>query len=199
MTVKEQEHIFKDWLGQYKGLFFKIVRAYAVTSMDMDDLFQEVVLQVWKSVPAFKGASSVSTWVYRIAINTAINWTRSQRRHQRTVGFEEAGDGRGQWERQRGEVPGDGEMGAIGQGVETGRILVAQQGMQEDPRLIWLYEQIHQMDGIDRSITLLLLEGFSYKEMAVIIGISETNVGVKINRIKKKLIARSEKQDRYGT
>lgn len=163
MTANEQEEIFKDWLGQYKGLLFKVVRAYADTPMDMDDLFQEVALQVWKSIPSFKGASAASTWIYRIAINTAINWMRRERRHRGTVGLEEM------------------------------------QGMTEDPRLTWLYEQIHQMDGIDRSITLLLLEGYSYKEMAAIMGISETNIGVKILRIKKKLIARSEKQNHYGT
>lgn len=173
MTAKEQEDIFKGWLEQYKGLFFKIVRAYAVTPMDMDDLVQEVAIQVWKSIPAFRGASSVSTWVYRIAINTAINWTRKERRHRQTMGLE--------------DVP------------QGSRLLLPQYGIREDPRLVWLYEQIHQMDSIDRSITLLLLEGFSYKETAVIMGISETNVGVKINRIKKKLIARSDKQDHYGT
>jgi RNA polymerase sigma-70 factor, ECF subfamily len=69
---------------------------------------------------------------------------------------------------------------------------------EADQRLTWLYEEIHQMDVIDRSLTLLLLEGFSYKEMAVIMGITESNVGVKINRIKKKLIVRSQKQDLYG-
>jgi len=64
--------------------------------------------------------------------------------------------------------------------------------------LTWLYEEIYKLDEIDRSITLLLLDGFSYKEMASILGITESNVGVKINRIKKQLISKSKKYDHHG-
>jgi len=67
-----------------------------------------------------------------------------------------------------------------------------------DERLTWLYEEIHQLNEIDRSLTLLLLDGFSYKEMAAITGITESNVGVKINRIKKQLINKSKKYDYHG-
>ena len=168
MTAQEQEHTFRDWLEQYKGLFFKIVRTYAVTAMDMDDLFQEIAIQVWRSIPAWKQHCAVSTWIYRIAINTALSWTRKEKRHRTT------------------------------EDLETAQILVMEPRVPMDERLTWLYEEIHRMDVIDRSMTLLLLEGFSYKEMALIMGITETNVGVKINRIKKKLIVRYQKQDLYG-
>jgi RNA polymerase sigma-70 factor (ECF subfamily) len=167
VTEKEQEHIFEDWLDQYKGLFFKIVRAYADTAMDRDDLFQEMVIQVWRSIPSFKNNCSISTWIYRISINTALSWIRRERRHPST------------------------------ESIEAAQSLLQEQAGSDD-RLAWLYEEIHQMDIIDRSMTLLLLEGFSYKEMAAIMGITESNVGVKVNRIKKKLIVRSQKQDIYG-
>ena len=168
MTSAEQQHIFESWLSQYKGLFFKIVRAYAVSGPEHDDLFQEIVIQVWKSVPAFRGDSAVSTWVYRIAINSALSWVRKEGRHR--------------------------ALEDIGKAA-----FVLQEGtVQADERLAWLYAEIHRMDEIDRSIALLLLEGFSYKEMAAILGITESNVGVKINRIKKRLIAKSEKKDYYG-
>ncbi|MDO6435659.1 sigma-70 family RNA polymerase sigma factor [Flavitalea sp. BT771] len=168
MTAAEQQHIFESWLSQYKGLFFKIVRAYAVSGPELDDLFQEIVIQVWKSVPAFRGESAVSTWVYRIAINAALSWVRKEGRHR--------------------------AMEDIGKAA-----FVLQEGIgQADERVAWLYAEIHRMDEIDRSIALLLLEGFSYKEMAAILGITESNVGVKINRIKKRLIATSKKQDCYG-
>jgi len=76
---------------------------------------------------------------------------------------------------------------------------ILQEGMlQVDERLTWLYEEIHKLDEIDRSVTLLLLDGFSYKEMASILGITESNVGVKINRIKKQLISKSKKYDHHG-
>jgi len=166
VTQEQQQHIFESWLSQYKGLFFKIVRAYAVSGPELDDLFQEIVIQVWKSVPAFRGDSAVSTWVYRIAINAALSWVRKEVKH-----------------RDMEKIEG----------------LVLQEGaVQVDERVAWLYAEIHRMDEIDRSIALLLLEGFSYKEMAAILGITESNVGVKINRIKKRLIAKSEKQDCYG-
>lgn len=67
-----------------------------------------------------------------------------------------------------------------------------------DERLSWLYNEIAKLDEIDRSITLLMLDGFSYKEMASIIGITESNIGVKINRIKKYLAVKSRKYDHYG-
>jgi len=168
LTSQEQEHIFRDWLEQYKGLFFKIVRTYTVTAMDMDDLFQEIVIQVWRSIPVWKKNCAVSTWIYRIAINTALSWTRREKRRRQT------------------------------EDLETAQVLLMEPVLVADERLAWLYEEIHQMDVIDRSMALLLLEGFSYKEMAVIMGITESNVGVKINRIKKKLIVRSQKQDLYG-
>jgi RNA polymerase sigma-70 factor (ECF subfamily) len=168
VTATEQEQIFEAWLGRHKGLIFKIVRAYAFTAMDQDDLFQEIALQIWRSVPAFREESSVTTWLYRVAMNTAIKWTRKERKHAK---MEE---------------------------VEKGEHVLQENITVMDDRLTWLYEEIHRMDKIDRSIALLMLDGFSYKEMAYVLGITESNVGVKINRIKKQLIARSIKHPAYG-
>ena len=168
MTEKEQKQIFEDWLSQHKGLIFKIVRAYAFTVADQGDLFQEIVIQVWHSVPAFRKESAVTTWLYRVSLNTAIKWTKKERKHNQSEALE-----------------------GVQHILEEGR-------MQTDERLTWLYEEIYKLDEIDRSITLLLLEGFSYKEMASILGITESNVGVKINRVKKLLIIKSKKHDLYG-
>ena len=168
MTEKEQQQIFEDWLSQHKALIFKIVRAYTFTIMEQDDLFQEIIIQVWHSVPKFRGEASVITWLYRISLNTAIKWTRKERKHSRSETLE---------------------------GVQP---ILEESRMQTDERLTWLYEEIYKLDEIDRSITLLMLDGFSYKEMASILGITESNVGVKINRIKKQLITRSKKHDHYG-
>lgn len=162
MTDIEREHIFKEWLNQYKALIFKTVRSYAFTVMDQDDLFQEIIIQLWHSVPSFRQESSVTTWLYRIALNTAIKWTRKESRHQRA------------------------------ERIEAVQAAVLEPVGQPDDRLEWLYQEIHQLDEVDRSLALLLLEGFSYREMASILGISESNVGVKINRIRKKLIDKSK-------
>ena len=143
MTNSQQQQIFESWLQEHKGIFFKIVRSYSAVPQDQEDLFQEIAVNVWKSVPNFRNNCAVSTWIYRIALNRAVKWSLKVRK--------------------------------------------------PDERLAWLYEQIQKLDEVDRSLCLLMLDGFSYKEMASIVGISESYVGVKINRIKKHLTEQSKK------
>jgi RNA polymerase sigma-70 factor, ECF subfamily len=169
MRFSEQKAIFDLWLSTYKGVLFKVVRAYAFTRHDQEDLFQEIATQMWISVPGFEGNSAPSTWIYRVALNTAISWSRKEiRRRDKTNAF-------------------DGAEAAL-----------QPAGSEIDPRLEWLYEQIAQLSELDRSLTLLLLDGFSYKEMADVLGISETNVGVRIHRIKAHLTSESTKESRYA-
>jgi RNA polymerase sigma-70 factor (ECF subfamily) len=165
MLDSERDDIFGVWLADHKGILFKVVRAYAFEHADRQDLFQEVAIQVWHSVDAYRGASSVSTWIYRIALNAAISWTRKQGRHQ------------------RGKQP-----------LEPLDGLLATSAAEPDPRVEWLYRQIGQLKDMDRSVALLMLDGFAYKEIAAIAGISEGNVAVKINRIKAVLTAHLAKE-----
>lgn len=169
MTEIQQTDIFETWLAEHRALLFKVVRAYAFTPADSDDLFQEIAIQVWRSVPNFKGESAVTTWLYRIALNTALKWTRKEKKHH---------------ERHT-------SMDAVKQ-------VLKKREKQIDERLEWLYREIKKLDEIDRSLTLLMLDGFSYREMSEILGISESNVGVKIHRIKKHLINQSEKIETHG-
>ena len=169
MTEKEQQHIFKTWLSEHKAIFFKIIRAYAFNEANRDDLFQEIVIQVWCSVPNFKQKSAETTWIYRVALNTAIKWTRDEKKHR---------DGR--------------------QSFEHTEHLLRQNREQVDEQLEWLYKEIKKLDKIDRSLCLLMLDGFSYQEMSDMLGITESNVGVKIHRIKKQLIEKSEEYDHHG-
>ena len=164
MHKEEQQQVFADWLRDHQKLFFKVVRAYASTPPDQEDLFQEIATQVWRSIPAFRGDAAVTTWIYRVALNTAIAWTQKERRHRA------------------------GKQGL--DGVEPAIL----QASAADPRVEWLYEQIRQLNEIDRSLTLLLLDGFSYKEMAAMLGITENYVGVKINRIKAHLTGKSREE-----
>ena len=156
----DRDRIFNDWLAVHKGIVFKVVHAYAFEHADRQDLFQEIVIQIWHSVDAFRGESSVPTWMYRVALNTAMAWTRREDRHQ------------------RGKQPLEGLAG----------LLTAAE--KRDPRVEWLYRQIAQLRDVDRSVALLLLDGFSYKEIASIVGLTESNVGVKISRIKSALAGR---------
>lgn len=168
MTETEQKQIFNDWLDQHRSLIFKVVRAYAFTPMDRDDLFQEITIQIWRSIPAFRQESAVATWMYRITLNTAIKWVTKERKH----------------------------YGA--QHIDDVQHILVERMAQPNDRLAWLYEEISKLDEIDRSLTLLLLDSFSYKEMAAMLGITESNVGVRINRIKKYLIEKSKKYDHHG-
>lgn len=168
MKESEQRQIFAEWLGEYRALLFKIIRAYAFTSDDQNDLFQDVCLQMYRSVPNFKGSSAVSTWLYRIALNTAIKWSTKEKKH----------------------LDGHQEVDKVGHILEA-------KDEPVDERITWLYDQIKLFNEIDRSLTLLLLDGYSYKEMSQMMGISESNIGVKIHRIKKQLVNNS-KQYEYG-
>lgn len=169
MTEGEQQRIFECWLQEHKALLFKVILAYANSKADHEDLFQEICIQIWQSVLNFREESAVTTWIYRVALNTAIKWTRKEQKHY------------------------DGK-----QSLENIEYLLQESGKQRDVRLTWLYEQIGKLDKIDRSLTLLMLDGFGYREMSDILGISESNVGVKIHRIKKHLIKKSEKFELYG-
>lgn len=168
MHELEQKQIFDDWLHQHKGILFKIVRAYAFNAHDRDDLFQEIALQLWRSIPEFRGESKASTWIYRVALYAASAWTRREQRQPPTK-----------------------PLDAVAQTLT----MTAQ---PSDPRVDWLYEQIAQFEPIDRSICLLMLDGFSYKEMAEMLGISESNVGVKMHRIKRRLVGQSPKEVQHS-
>ena len=169
MQDDEQQRLFGQWLKSHQGLFFKVVRAYAFTPQDQEDLFQEIGTQVWQSIPNFRGEAAVTTWIYRVALNAAIAWTRKEWKHR------------------------DGKQSV--DGVEPA---ILHASSAADPRVEWLYTQIRQLNEIDRSLTLLLLDGFSYKEMAAMLGITENYVGVKIGRIKAHLISKSNEELLHG-
>ncbi len=168
MTESEQHTVFTNWLHEHRGILFKIVRSYTSVQEDQEDLFQEMAVNVWKSVPNFRNNCAVSTWIYRIALNQAIKWSLKSKKQKTNEA--------------------DDEVKHILQPLEE----------TPDERLTWLYEQIQKLDQVDRSLCLLLLDGFSYKEMASIVGISESYVGVKINRIKKYLTEQSKIMLNYG-
>ncbi len=145
MNDRERDRIFGEWLSGHKAILFKVVHAYAFEHADRQDLFQEIAIQVWRSVDAFRGESSVPTLMYRVALNTAMAWTRKEDRHT------------------RGKQP-----------LEVVAGLLTTPSDAPDPRVEWLYRQIAQLKDVDRSVALLMLDGFSYKEIAAIVGITES-------------------------
>jgi RNA polymerase sigma-70 factor, ECF subfamily len=168
MLEAERNRVFEGWIESHKAILFKVARAYGATHSDREDLFQEIALQVWHSVEAWRRDCAATTWIYRVALNTALAWRRKERKH-----------GRG---RQDIEASTD--------------LLIAPSA--RDPRLDWIYQRIAELDDADRSLALLMLEGFSYRDMSQILGLSESNVGVKINRIKASLVAELAKEEHDG-
>lgn len=167
MLESERLVIFKNWQHKYAKAIFKIVRTYADNPMDRDDLFQEIAVQIWHSISAFKGQSSEITWIYKIALNTALKWMRKEKQKVYT------------------------------EPLHLEPFVLWETNENQDEQLTWLYSQIYALNLIDRCLVLLLLDDFSYKEMASILGISESNVGVKLNRIKKYLSEKSKEMN-YG-
>jgi RNA polymerase sigma-70 factor (ECF subfamily) len=164
MLADEQERQFRQWLGEHKNLMFKVVRAYAASPQDQDDLFQEILLHLWSSIPGFNGQAKETTWIYKVALNTALVWKRDQKRrrkghHGLMIDFEEISDARQN----------------CCDSIEA-RQLIDQ-----------VYGAIRDLPKIDSSIILMSLDGISYHEMAEILGISTSNVGVRLNRAKKQL------------
>lgn len=145
------------------GLMFKVVRGCASTPQDQDDLLQDILLQIWSSIPSFRREAKETTWIYRVAFNTALAWRRSERR--RREGYERF---------LKFEVSPQAQPSHLDS--------LADQDIVER-----LYAAIRQLPKVDASLALMHLEGLSYQEMAEVLGISENYVGVKLNRIRKQL------------
>jgi RNA polymerase sigma-70 factor (ECF subfamily) len=159
MLAAERNTVFQSWMEAHASILYKVARAYGATHSDREDLFQEIALQLWHSVGAWRGDCAATTWIYRVALNTALAWRRKERRHSR--GRQDIEDANG--------------------------LLVAPS--VRDPRLDWIYQRIAELDEANRALALLMLDGFTYREMARVLGLSESNVGVRINRIKAALAA----------
>jgi RNA polymerase sigma-70 factor, ECF subfamily len=159
-----------DWLGEHSSSVMKVARAYTLTSEECQDLAQEILLQAWQSLPKFEQKASAATWFYRVALHTAMNWHRKDKhRRSRQQPFVEV------------------------QALATATLDSAEQAQHRDT-VEQLYKAIHQLPKTDTALVLLYLDELSYREMSEVLGISESNVGVKLNRAKKTLSALMEGQ-----
>lgn len=165
MLDEEQKSLFMNWLGEHGSSVMKVARAYTLTSDECQDLAQEILLQAWRSLPKFKGKASPATWFYRVALHTAMNWHRKDKpRRSRQQPLLEV------------------------QVLATEGANSAEQAQHRET-VEQLYNAIHQLPKADAALVLLYLDELSYREMADVLGISESNVGVKLNRAKKALSA----------
>lgn len=154
--------LFAEVYRDHAGLMVKTAHAFTASAADRDDLFQEILVAVWQALPRFKGSAKLSTYVYRVAHSCALNWKRSRQRYQQKI------------DRFTLETP---ELTA---------------SPEQRERVAWLYAKIHQLPPLDRTLILLHLDKLTYADMADITGLTESNIGVRLHRIKQQLTQLSE-------
>ena len=163
-STPADEHKFLELVNENRNRILRVCRVYAWNSADQDDLYQEILFQIWRGLPALKEKQFANTWLYRVAINTAISFVRKRASSSdRVVHFEHAD--------------------------LTRRIESQQATIEEnsDDRMANLYNAIYRLDPLEKALVTLFLEDLTYEQMAEATGISANNVGVMLHRAKKKL------------
>ena len=157
--AKKTESINDEFLRlihDNQKIIYKVCKTYRDTTQDQEDLFQEIVYQLWKSYPSFKFESKVSSWMYRVALNTAMAIYRKPK------------------------LPVD-YVDKIPEQLHPG---IPSQISENEERL---FNALRTLNDTEKALIALFLEGFTYQEIAAITGITESNTGVRLNRIKNKL------------
>ena len=159
MTRKEQNDRFAVWIRDHAGILYKVAQSYSAQPAEQQDLMQEMQVAVWHGVPGFKAGAKVSSYIYRIALNRAISWVRRESAYRRKLD---------QFESAPEAAPG---------------------AAPPDPRMELVYAEIRQLSKAERALILMQLDGFSYEEIGQALGLSATNVGARLTRIRQKLAA----------
>ena len=155
----ELEKKFVQLLDKHQNIVHKICRMYTDTQPQHKDLFQDITVQLWKAYPKFRGDAKFSTWMYRVALNTAITLYRKKKRQIKTQNFDDI----------------------------SFKIEANYYDDTTEQNLKLMYSALKQLNDIDKALVLLYLEDKNYAEISETLGISEVNARVKMNRIKKKL------------
>ncbi|MEO0974865.1 MAG: sigma-70 family RNA polymerase sigma factor [Pseudomonadota bacterium] len=150
---------FSDLLDEHQAVVAKVARTYAWQREDQEELAQEIVAQLWRAFPRFDAQQRFSTWMYRVSLNTAITWVRRHTMRQRHVT-------------------------TLGDEVEA--IADQSPSLENDERRTFLMDFISACTPLNRALLLLYLEDHSHRDIAAVLGISESNVATKINRLKQQ-------------
>lgn len=161
--MKQREIEFTNLLKDNQGLIIKVSRLYTNSQEDEKDLFQEIVLQLWRSYENFKGQSKISTWMYRVALNTAITLYRKKTKSPQSDELQEY---HYQFYTKENET---------------------------EEQISLLYQVIKMLPKMERAIVMMYLDDLSYREISETLGISEVNARVKMSRLKKTLKELMEK------
>ncbi len=157
------EPLFKTWLEEHRGIIIKVTRSFAPAPSDAADLQQELLLQIWLSLPSYARQAKPSTWIYRVCLNTALTWRRGTFRRERRI--EPAAD-----------------LAHIASDVASPADRAGARELLEK-----LYAAIRALPGSERALVLLSLDGLAYREIADITGLTENHVGVALTRARKHL------------
>ncbi|MCI4669715.1 MAG: sigma-70 family RNA polymerase sigma factor [Bacteroidia bacterium] len=158
----ESKHMtFEELLSSNKGRIIRLCRIYAYSREDQEDLFQEIAYQIWRSMENFRAEAKMETFLYRIALNTSLLYKSKQKKKPPSADLDKVSE-------PKFEI-----------GIE--------EKIDKDGRLSWLYHAIKDLKPIEQTLILLYLEEMSYEEISEITGLKVNHVGVKLNRIKKKL------------
>lgn len=160
MSRQSRQERFLLLLEEHKKILYKVAGSYCRNPSDRQDLAQEIVVQLWRSFDRYDDRQRFSTWMYRIALNVAISFYRSESRRKRST------------------VPAEDFILEIADDRASA---------EPDENLLLLQRYIAQLDELDRALIILYLDGNRYDTIAEVLGISETNVGTKISRIKQRL------------
>lgn len=164
-AAESRRDAFVALVDAHRGIVHKVVRAYCWTADDRDDLVQDILAQLWRAYPSYDPARPFTTWMYRVALNVAISWVRAHA------------------PRQRATVPLDPDVHDIG---------AAALDPVAAERVRALMTVIHQLEPLDRALMLLYLDDHPHRDIAAVLGLSETNVATKIQRLKARLRQRLE-------
>jgi len=156
---QELEQQFVLLLEENQNILHKICKLYAADRDAHKDLFQEMVIQLWKAYPTFKGQSKFTTWAYRVSLNTAISLYRVKKRRVETVTWDYA----------------------------VHNIQYEEYSSEEEDKLSYLYAAVQELNDIEKALVFMYLEDKDYAEIAETLGVSEVNARVRMNRIKTKL------------
>ncbi len=155
---------FIKLIKEHEGVIFKITSVYTDNKFDQQDLYQDIVYQLWKYFDSFRSESKFSTWMYKVALNTALTQVKRAKKRGHAIAIDHI----------------------ILPEVDTVDPLL-------EERLRLMYAQIRKLNALDKGLVLLLLEGKSYQEIAEIAGITLSNVGTRLSRIKQKLKSKMTK------
>jgi RNA polymerase sigma-70 factor (ECF subfamily) len=163
--MRDPEKTFLKLVRENEARLRKLCRVYATDAEGEKDLYQDILVQLWRALPSFEGSSQPGTWLYRVALNTALSQKR-QRVNRESATLDESDP------------------------IWRNRIPAPDESFESCQRLRRLYSAIALLDDVDQALVMMYLDEKSYREIAEVLGITESYVGVKLHRIRKEMAAR---------